>query len=147
MFADYIQSINDTERSSAIRKILDLLQEHLPPGFEAQFQYRMPSYVVPLSLYPQGYLGNTTVSLPFISLANQKNHLSIYHMGLYANPSILDWFVEQFPLHSKTRLDMGKGCIRFKRMEDIPFDLLAELFRKISVQDWISTYTENLQKK
>ena len=145
MFENYINSIPE-ERKESLRKILNLLENHLPNGFEAQTQYSMPSYVVPHSLFPDGYHCNPKEPLPFISVASQKNFIALYHMGLYANPELYQWFVAEYPKHSKYKLDMGKSCIRFKKIDDIPYDLLEMLFKKMTPQDWIQLYTENIRK-
>ncbi len=145
MFENYINSIPE-ERKKSLRKILNLLENHLPNGFEAQTQYSMPSYVVPHSLFPDGYHCNPKEPLPFISVASQKNFIALYHMGLYANPELYQWFVAEYPKHSKYKLDMGKSCIRFKKIDDIPYDLLEMLFKKMTPQDWIQLYTENIRK-
>lgn len=145
MFENYINSIPE-ERKESLLKILNLLENHLPNGFEAQTQYSMPSYVVPHSLFPDGYHCNPKEPLPFISVASQKNFIALYHMGLYANPELYQWFVAEYPKHSKYKLDMGKSCIRFKKIDDIPYNLLEMLFKKMTPQDWIQLYTENIRK-
>ena len=143
---NYINQLPE-ERKPAMEKLLDLLKENLPKGFELQMQYSMPSYVVPHTIFPAGYHCNPKEPLPFISIASQKNFIAVYHMGLYANLELYNWFVSEYPKYSKYKLDMGKSCIRFKRMDDIPYELLGQLFQKMSVQDWIDIYQENLIKK
>jgi len=143
---NYINQLPE-ERKPAMEKLLDLLKENLPTGFELQMQYSMPSYVVPHTIFPAGYHCNPKEPLPFISVASQKNFIAVYHMGLYANLELYNWFVSEYPKYSKYKLDMGKSCIRFKRMDDIPYELLGQLFQKMSVQDWIDIYQENLIKK
>ncbi len=143
---NYINQLPE-ERKPAMEKLLDLLKENLPTGFELQMQYSMPSYVVPHTIFPAGYHCNPKEPLPFISIASQKNFIAVYHMGLYANLELYNWFVSEYPKYSKYKLDMGKSCIRFKRMDDIPYELLGQLFQKMSVQDWIDIYQENLIKK
>jgi hypothetical protein len=130
-----------------MEKLFGLLEENLPEGFELQMQYSMPSYVVPHAIFPGGYHCNPKEPLPFISIASQKNFIAVYHMGLYANPELYNWFVSEYPKYSKYKLDMGKSCIRFKRMNDIPYELLGQLFQKMSVPQWIETYQENLIRK
>jgi len=143
---NYINQLPE-ERKPAMEKLLDLLKENLPKGFELQMQYSMPSYVVSHTIFPAGYHCNPKEPLPFISVASQKNFIAVYHMGLYANLELYNWFVSEYPKYSKYKLDMGKSCIRFKRMDDIPYELLGQLFQKMSVQDWIDIYQENLIKK
>ncbi|RYY58558.1 MAG: DUF1801 domain-containing protein, partial [Chitinophagaceae bacterium] len=83
---------------------------------------------------------------PFISIASQKNFIALYHMGIYADKKLHDWFVAEYPKHSKTKLDMGKSCIRFKKPEQIPFDLVQQLAEKMSPQQWIEVYESGLKK-
>ncbi len=142
---NYIESLPD-DRKQAISKLRKLILENLPEGFSEIFSSGMLNYVVPHSLYPAGYHCNPKQALPFLSLASQKNFIALYHMGIYGDPELLEWFTSEFPKHSKKKLDMGKSCIRFKKVEDIPYDLIAELCRKVSVANWISTYEGHLRK-
>ena len=146
MFSEYILQLPE-ERQQAMLTIIQTLQTHLPEGFAPQFQYNMPSFVVPHSLYPSGYHCNTKEPLPFISIASQKNYIALHHMGLYSSPDLLEWFVHEYPKHSKYALDMGKGCIRFKKMHDIPYNLLSELFTKLTPTEWIENYEKQLGKQ
>ena len=99
--------------------------------------YGMPGFVVPHSIYPNGYHCDPKLPLPFIGYASQKNFVALYHCGIYTSPNLLDWFKTEFQNHSKTKLDMGKSCIRFKKMENIPFDLIGDLVQKMTVKNWI----------
>ena len=141
----YLESVPE-ERKAVVRRLHDLIMENLPQGFEAGVGYGMLGYVVPHSLYPAGYQCDPKQPLPFIGLASQKNSISFYHMGLYADQALLDWFVGEYPKYCKTKLDMGKSCIRFKKEENIPFPLLAELVRKMKPEDWIRLYEANLKR-
>lgn len=136
---EYIDSLAE-DRKDAIEKIRKSILDALPSGFEEVMCYGMIGYVVPHSIYPKGYHCDPKLPLCFMSLASQKNFVALYHMGIYANPKLLDWFVTEFPKHSKSKLDMGKSCIRFKKMNDIPLDLIRELSKKMAVQDWINCY-------
>ena len=107
----------------------------------------MPGWVVPLSYFNEGYHCKKDTPLPFINIASQKNFIALYHMGIYADASLLDWFVNEFPKHSSKKLDMGKSCIRFKKMEEIPFDLIAQLCQKMNRDQWIKLYQDNYLKK
>jgi hypothetical protein len=118
---------------------------HLPPGFEERVSNGMISWNVPLSRYPAGYHCAPGTPLPFVSIASQKNFIAIYHMGIYARPELLGWFTDAWPKHMKGKLDMGKSCIRFKKVEAIPLDLIAELMEKMTAEDWIATYEANLK--
>ena len=135
----YVDSLPE-ERKVAIEKMRQAIKETLPKGFEEVMCYGMLGYVVPHSLYPKGYHCDPKLPLGFISLASQKNFVALYHMGIYAKPELLDWFVGEFPKHSKSKLDMGKSCIRFKKMNDIPYELISELASKMTAQDWIDCY-------
>jgi len=143
--AEYVDSLPD-ERKSVIENIRKTVLDNLPEGFEETMGYGMLSYVVPHSIYPSGYHCDPKTPLPFISVASQKNFIAFYHMGIYADETLLNWFVAEYPKHCKTKLDMGKSCIRFKKMNDIPLELLGQLVTKMSVQDWISLYEKNLKR-
>jgi uncharacterized protein YdhG (YjbR/CyaY superfamily) len=139
----YIAELPD-DRREVITKLRDSLNKKLPKGFKEGIGYGMLCYSVPHSLYPQGYHVDPKMPLGFISIASQKNHIAIYHMALYSG-ALLDWFLAEWPKYSSKKLDMGKACIRFKKPEDIPFDLFAELFSKMSPQQWIEAYESALK--
>lgn len=134
------------ERRQAVAKLKKVISDNLPEGFAETMGYGMIAFVVPHAVYPDGYHCDPKLPLPFINIASQKNFVALYHMGLYAMPDLMKWFTDEYSKHSKTRLDMGKSCIRFKKMEQIPYDLLAELARKIRVADWIKTYEQNYKR-
>lgn len=134
------------DRAAPFNKLHEVIVQNLPKGFEAAISYGGLGYVVPHSLYPAGYHCKTTEPLPFAGLASQKNSINFYHMGIYSDPKLHDWFVSEFPKHTKQKLDMGKSCIRFKKMDDIPYALLGELMQKMTVQDWVSIYESNLKR-
>ena len=141
----YLEEITE-ERKIDFTKLRETILENIPKGFVEQMSYGMIAYVVPHSIYPGGYHCEPKLPLPFISIASQKNFIALYHMGIYMNPELLNWFVTDYPKHSKQKLDMGKSCIRFKKMDQIPFDLIAELVQKMSVQDWITCYESSFKK-
>lgn len=134
------------ERAGAFNSLHKTIVNNLPEGFEAAISYGMLGYVVPHRIYPAGYHCKPAEPLPFASIASQKNSINFYHMGIYANPELLDWFVAEFPKHSKQKLDMGKSCIRFKKLEEIPYELIGELMTKMSVQQWIDLYESKFKK-
>lgn len=134
------------ERKEAMNKLRAVMAKNLPKGFQEGVDYGMPGWSVPHSLYPSGYHCNPKIPLPFVGIASQKNFIALYHMGIYADPKLLEWFVAEFPKHSKLKLDMGKSCIRFKKINEIPYDLIGELMTKMSPQDWISLYEKVLKK-
>ena len=135
----YIASL-DTDRALAITKLYNIMRDSLPKGFEATIAHGMIGFVVPFDLYPKGYHCKPTQQLPFINLASQKNFVAIYHMGIYAKPDLLKWFTDSYVALKIGKLDMGKSCIRFKKMDAIPYDLIAELCTKMTPQDWITCY-------
>ncbi|WP_298493132.1 DUF1801 domain-containing protein [uncultured Algibacter sp.] len=143
---EYLNQVPE-ERQAVLKKLRLVINENLPEGFQEGIQYGMIGYFVPHTLYPDGYHCKPKEPLPFMSFASQKNSINLYHSGIYAVPKIYDWFVSEFPKHSKRKLDMGKSCIRFKKMEDIPFDLIAQLCKKLTVNEWIDIYETNIKKK
>src|SRR5690606_1625087 len=134
------------ERAEAFNRLHQTIIENLPEGFEAAISYGGLGYVVPHSLYPSGYHCKPEEPLPFAGIASQKNSVNLYHMGIYSDPELMKWFTEEYPKHSKRKLDMGKSCIRFKKTQDIPFELIGELMKKMTVQDWVNIYESNLKK-
>jgi len=143
---DYINQVPE-ERQDALKKLRKTINDNLPKGFEEGIQYKMIGYYVPHSVYPDGYHCNPKTPLPFMSFASQKNSINFYHMGIYAKKELLDWFVGEYPKHCKRKLDMGKSCIRFKNIDEIPYELLGELTRKMSSEEWIKIYESALKKK
>jgi len=142
---DYIDSIAP-DRKEAMTQLRQTLRQHLPDGFQEGMQHGMLGYAVPHSRYPAGYHVDSRQPLPFISIASQKNFIALYHMGLYAMPHLLQWFEEEYPKYSKRKLDRGKGCIRFKKPDEIPFALIAELAQKVTPDQWIQYYEHVLQE-
>ena len=142
---EYMEAIPE-ERKDAMMRLRAVIVENLPPGFAETMQNNLPSFVVPRETYPPGYHTSPETPLPFISIASQKNFVAVYHMGVYSDPDTLEWFKEQYPKHSKRKLDMGKSCIRFKNLEHIPYDLIGELASKMSVADWIESYERSIKR-
>ena len=136
---EYIQGLPE-DRKDVIMKLRHTILENLPDGFDERIHYSMPSYVVPHELYPAGYHVNPEDPLPFISIASQKNFVALYHMGIYADEELYDWFQAEYAERVPRKLDMGKSCIRFKRMDMIPYDLIGELVSRMTPQDWIERY-------
>lgn len=128
-----------------MQKLRQLLLEKLPNGFKEEFSNGFINYVVPHDIYPQGYHCNSKQALLFISIASQKNYIAIYHMGLYASPNLLKWFEDEYPKHCKNKLDMGKSCIRFKKEDNIPYELISQLCEKMNVEDWIELYESKIK--
>ena len=134
------------ERLEPFNKLHETIVKNLPSGFEPSISYGGLGYVVPHSLYPDGYHCKPSEPLPFAGIASQKHTINFYHMGIYSDPKLLNWFVSEYPKHCNQKLDMGKSCIRFKKLDQIPYQLIGELMRKVSVNDWITTYEMNLKK-
>lgn len=135
------------ERKQAMTELRKVILKNLPKGFSEEMNYGMVGYVVPHSLYPNGYHCNPKQPLPFLNIASQKNFIAVYHMGIYSDKKLLDWFTKEFPKHSTAKLDMGKSCIRFKKPEQIPYKLIGELASKMTPQDWIDTYEKTFVRK
>ncbi len=134
------------ERFDAINLLRETILKNIPIGFVEEMNYGMIGYVVPHSLYPKGYHCNPTLPLPFINVASQKNFIAIYHMGIYANPILLKWFIDEYPKYSSLKLDMGKSCIRFKKINAIPYQLIGKLVQKMTVNEWIHCFESQLKK-
>ena len=142
---EYLETL-PADRQQTISQLRKVLLENLPAGFIEVMSYGMIGYVVPHTLYPPGYHCDPKQPLPFINIASQKNFIALYHLGLYANPELLDWFTTEYPKHSKIKPDMGKSCIRFKKPAEIPYNLLAALAAKLTPQQWIAHYESQLRK-
>lgn len=143
---DYINQVPE-ERQAVLKELRKTINKNLPKGFQEGILYGMIGYFVPHTVYPDGYHCNPETPLPFMSFASQKNSINLYHSGIYAKKELYDWFVFEFPKHSKRKLDMGKSCIRFKHVNEIPFELLGELTRKMTCQEWINIYESAIKKK
>ena len=143
---DYIAQIPE-ERQAVIEKLRNTIKKNLPKGFEEGMNYNMIGYYVPHAVYPNGYHCDPKLPLPFMNIASQKNSINLYHMGIYAKKELFEWFVLEYPKHCKHRLDVGKSCIRFKKMDEIPFNLIGELATKLSVKEWVHIYETTIKAK
>lgn len=143
---EYVNSL-PADRKKAIEELRKVILKNIPKGFKEEMSYGMIGYVIPHSLYPNGYHCNPKLPLPFMNIASQKNFVAVYHMGVYADPKLLKWFNTEYPKHVKGKMDMGKSCMRFKKPEDIPFKLIGELATKMTPKDWISVYEKAFKKK
>lgn len=141
------QYINELplERKQVITKLRNIIKKNLPKGFKEAMGYGMIDYVIPHSIYPAGYHCNPKEPLPFISIASQKNFVAVYHMGLYADKALLQWFLQEYSKVNKAKLDMGKSCLRFKKLDQIPFELISALVSKITPHQWIEYYEKNIK--
>ncbi len=142
---EYIVELPE-ERKVVIERLRKEVVSNLPDGFEEVMNYGMIGYVVPHALYPDGYHCSPELPLPFMSLASQKNHVGVYHMGIYADEELMSWFEGEYPNHAKRKLDMGKSCLRLKNMDDVPYALIGELASKMTVQDWIKRYEKAVKR-
>lgn len=135
------------DRREAMNKLRKIILENLPKGFEERMNYGMIGYIVPHSLYPNGYHCDPKLPLPFINIASQKNFVAVYHMGIYADKNLLEWFTKEYSKDSKNKIDMGKSCLRFKKMDQIPFELIGKLASKMTPQQWIAAYEKVLKSR
>jgi hypothetical protein len=142
---DYISQIPE-ERQAAFKKLRNVIKKNIPKGFKEGVGYGMMGWSVPHSKYPAGYHCNPADPLPFMGIASQKNFIAVYHMGIYASPPLLKWFTAAHAKASSKKLDMGKSCLRFKKPEDIPFDLIGELASKMTADEWIAVYEKNMKR-
>ena len=134
------------ERFAAFNQLHQTILKNIPKGFEAAISYGGLGYVVPHSVYPAGYHCKAVEPLPFAGIASQKNAITFYHMGIYADSKLMEWFIAEYPKHCKYKLDMGKSCVRFKKIDDIPYKLIGELMKKMSVKEWIELYEKSFRK-
>ena len=141
-----IMSIEE-EKAIAFKKLEEVIHAAIPTGFCFGELYKMPSWYISLEDYPDGYHCAKNQPLPFLSIANQKSHIALYHMGMYAEPSLLEWFEKSHLEQTGKKADLGKSCIRFKKPGDIPFDLIADLMTRMTAAQWIKLYEERFRKK
>lgn len=141
----YIEQLTD-DRKEVFEQLRKTILENLPTGFEETMSYGMIGFVVPHTIYSKGYHCDPKLPLPFISIASQKNAIALHHMGMYAEPKLLEWFCTEYPKHSTTKLDMGKSCVRFKKINELPFKLIGELSAKMTADEWIKHYETTFKK-
>lgn len=134
------------ERLPVFKKLRAAIKRNLPKGFKEEMNYGMIGYVIPHSKYPGGYHCDPEQPLPFMNIASQKNFIGVYHMGLYAMPELLKWFIAAHAKASAKKLDMGKSCIRYKKPEDVPVALIGELASKINAEEWIAFYEKSVKR-
>ncbi len=142
----YIDNLPD-ERKEFVSGIRKVILDNIPAGFSEEISYGCIGYVVPLSKYPKGLHSNPGKPLPLINLASKKNYVTLHHMGLYADKGLMDWYTGEYKKEFKSEPDLGKGCIRFKTIEKVPFRLIGELVRRISADEWISSYERMLHNR
>ncbi|MBS2099220.1 DUF1801 domain-containing protein [Carboxylicivirga linearis] len=142
---EYISQVPE-DRKSVLQKLRAVIKENLSEGFEEGINYGMIGYYVPHSIYPNGYHCAPELPLPFMSIASQKSSINLYHSGIYADKELYEWFVAEYPKYTSRKLDMGKSCIRFKKMDEIPYELIGELCSKMSAKEWIDLYERSIKK-
>ncbi|WP_405208545.1 DUF1801 domain-containing protein [Aquimarina sp. LLG6339-5] len=142
---EYIEVIPE-ERKEVMQNLRKVILDNLPKGFSEVMNYGLIGYVIPHEIYPDGYHCDPKLPLPFMNIASQKNFIAVYHMGIYADKELMDWFVGEYPKYVKTKLDMGKSCIRFKKIDQIPLQLIGELATKMTPEKWIEIYETNIKK-
>jgi len=143
---EYIDQLPD-ERKKAVSKLRSVIRKNIPKGFKEVISYGMIGYVVPHKLYPDGYHCDPKLPLPFMNVASQKNFIAVYHSGVYADPKLMKWFTKEYGKRVEGKLDMGKSCVRFKKVDKIPYELIGELASKMTVDDWVKLYEKALKKK
>jgi len=141
----YLKDLPD-DRRQALTRLRKIIKQQLPAGFKEVINYGMPGYVVPHSRYPDGYHCDPEQPLPFLGISSQKGHVGVHHMGLYADPKLMAWFKRDYARRVTGKLDMGKSCIRFKKVDAIPYDLIGELCGKMTVDAWIKLYEKNVRR-
>ncbi|EKU48191.1 DUF1801 domain-containing protein [Staphylococcus massiliensis] len=138
----YIDEIEDKTKQQATRELIEVIHSNLPEGFELGIYYNMPTWYIPFEIYPIGYHCEDNMPLPFLSVAAQKKHIAVYHMGIYGDPELLKWFENEYPKHMTTKLNMGKSCIRFTNSKKVPFELIRILVGKITPEQYIQIYEQ-----
>lgn len=132
---EYLASLPE-DRRNALAAVRDIILRNLPEGYEEGMQYGMIGYYIPLARYPNTYNGQP---LGYVGLASQKNYMSLYLMGIYGDDQTAHWFREEY-LRTGKKLDMGKSCVRFKRLEDLPLELIGQAVSLVSVNQYIAQY-------
>ncbi|MBX3115031.1 MAG: DUF1801 domain-containing protein [Fimbriimonadaceae bacterium] len=140
-FDEYLVQI-PPERQAAFVRLREVINNNIDPRFEEGMQYNFPSWFVPHSIYPQGYHCDHKQPLPFISIGNQKNFIAFYGCFLYNDDGQRDWFIDQYK-KTGLKLDMGKSCVRFKKHDAIPFELIGESVARVSLEEFIATYEKH----
>jgi uncharacterized protein YdhG (YjbR/CyaY superfamily) len=142
----YIDELPE-DRKKAMTELRKVIKKNIPKGFQEGMGYGMAGYFIPHSKYPAGYHCDPKLPLPFLSFASQKNFIAVYHMGIYADSKLLKWFTDAHTKASPKKLDMGKSCLRYKKAEDIPYELIGELVSKMTPDEWIEIYERNFKSQ
>jgi len=143
---EYLNQLAENRKQVMSDLRMTILQ-NLPEGIEEEMSYGMIGFVIPHSVYPGGYHCNPKLPLPFMGIASQKNHIALYQNCIYVDQGLNDWFISEYAKLTNKKPDMGKGCIRFKYTDDIPYELIAELTRKTNVEKYIERYEDGLKSR
>lgn len=143
-FAAYLSTL-PPDRQEPVRQLRAVINKHIPAGFQ-EVMANGPAWVVPLTRFPAGYHCAPNTPLPFLSIASQKGHLALHHFGMYGDSALSRWFVEEYTQCVQRKPDMGKACVRFKKMDQIPFELIGELAGKLTVDQWLDNYQKALAR-
>lgn len=141
---EYVASLPE-ERRAPVSAIRSAINSNLPKGFKEIVGYGI-NWVVPHELYPAGYHCNPEHPLGYMGLASQKQYISLYDMCLYGGADHLEWFRQEWPQHTSRKLDMGKSCIRFKKFDDLPLELIGKLAAKATPEQWIEIYERAMKR-
>jgi hypothetical protein len=149
---EYVAALPD-DRRAAISAVREVILANLPKGYEECMSYGMIGYVVPHSIYPDGYPCDPKLPLPYANLASQKNHMALYLMCAYGDNATAEWFRTAWQATGR-KLDMGKACVRFKRLEDVPLEVVGRMIARVPVKEYVrrverlfSTRTTRATKK
>jgi hypothetical protein len=142
---EFIESLPD-DRKKAITELRQAINKNIPKGFKESVAYNSIVWSVPHSSYPAGYHCDPAKPLMLMCLSSPRSHISLHHIGLYGSPELLKWFTAEWPKHSSKKLDMGKGCVRFKKPEDVPIELIGKLAAKLTPQQWVEQYENALTR-
>lgn len=142
---EYIASLPE-DRQEPMQQLRDAIAQHIDKDYKECIAYGMIGYVVPHSIFPAGYHCDPKLPLGYMNIASQKTGITVHHLGLYMNKGLTDWFVAEYPKHTTAKLDLGKGCIRFRKPDQIPFELIGQLAGKLSVRQWIEHYEKALKR-
>ena len=133
--AEYLSNLADVGRG-AISAVRGVILDNLPDGYEEAMQFGMITYVVPLSILADTYNGQP---LMYVALASQKRHMSLYLTNVYGDESVEKWFRERY-LAAGKKLDMGKSCVRFRKLDDLPLELVGEVVARTPIADFVGIY-------
>jgi hypothetical protein len=143
--AEYLESLPE-ERRAVINAVRKVILEHLPEGYAECLQYGMIGYVVPHSIYPAGYHCDPRQPLPIAGLGAKKNYFALHLMAVYGDANTDQWFRKAY-LATGKKLDMGKACVRFKKIDDLPLDVIAQLFARVPVKAYVDRVEKFLQSR